>query len=134
MKFVTGLILLITLLTSECNAQRSGTGCEYRGSPRRPILPYRVYQEVAAESYLFHPTYNYSNNSVLPINDGCYKWDLTGSYGSCYVYDGFSYYEGYAGVMRNLDCPLDDYLPFLIIGSAFVAFFLLRKKNQYGTT
>nr|WP_199159050.1 hypothetical protein [Pedobacter sp. ASV2] len=125
MKFIAGVIFLIITFSVSLFGQQSGSGCEYRG-----ISPYRVYQQHIQQNFVAAPAYEYGTNAVLPINNACFKWTVTGAYRSCYVYDGFFYYPGYAGVMGTLDCPLDDYSALLLILlSPLGVIFLIQKKK-----
>ncbi len=127
MKFFLTLILFTIAFINGTKAQQPGPGCEFRGYSDSNIQ-YRIYQKTAEKQYLYQPTYVASEYSVLPVTADCYAWNITGKRGSCYITVGRNYFEGYAGVMSKVECPLDDYLPLLMIGISPVALFLIRKK------
>lgn len=124
MKSTIIFIAFIAAFTIRTSGQQPGPGCEYRGT-----RPFRIYQQPVQENDKAEPSYQYSTNSVIPLQNKCFNWVITGNFGSCHVYDGYFYYEGYAGIMNGIECPIDDYVPFLMIGLSPVVFHLIRKKE-----
>ncbi|TCC92242.1 hypothetical protein EZ428_10980 [Pedobacter frigiditerrae] len=125
-----GILLLCSLFMYACLlAQGSRTGC---------LLPdNKVYTTTTAGLYKFN-----SNAGVVALSSGYCDWTPTGGITCTVCFDQNGQYNnggncsggsgnvqtGVYNTFTMVLCPLDDYIPFLILASSVLGLIHLRKR------